>query len=147
MLEVMCGTHQERIGPLIRDKASSLLVEVGSAPPPLRRPPTNSEKELSTRDEEEIARLIGGKRHKGSGNYAHLKGDGRKRGVLRFESKTTKGRQFHVELSDLNKIRQECSAGEKPAFIISFRERQTKRLLDRWVLTPFEDWHEVHNHK
>lgn len=111
---------------------------------PGRVPPSKRIKKRARREEELIAEQVGGKRQKGSGALPWAKGDVRKKGHLRIESKTCKVKQYTVTRHELDKIRGECGMNEKPAFVITFIHPQTLRQEDKWVLIPYEDWNEAH---
>lgn len=111
---------------------------------PGRVPPNKRIKRRSTREETLIAEQVGGKKQKASGALPWAKGDIRKKGHLRIESKVCKVKQYTITRLELNKIRGECAMNEKPAFVITFINPSTLRQEDKWVLIPFEDWHEAH---
>lgn len=95
------------------------------------------------KSEMQIAEDIGGRTQPNSGAVAGYKGDVRKRGQHRIEAKTTRTKSYHVTRKELNKIRSECTFGEKPAFVIVFVNPATLREEDKWVLQPYGDWHEA----
>lgn len=104
-------------------------------------PPDRRTKRTSRRRELEIADRIGGRRQPGSGNQPFTKGDVRKKGVFRVEAKECFGLEFGVHRRDLlDKIRSECSKGEQPAVVVTFRDRGTHQELESWAIIPFELW-------
>ena len=108
----------------------------------VRTPVTKRMKKASVRQENKIARDIGGQRQKGSGSMAHAKGDVRKHGALRIEAKFTQARSYNVHYSDLVKIRSECVGDETPAFQITFMDRDLQPI-DEWVLVPYAVWRKL----
>jgi hypothetical protein len=111
-------------------------------------------KQASMKQEHESAVALGGRRQSGSGARPGNKGDAQvldqgaidalQGGVGRFriENKFATGMQTILKLSDLRKIRSECTGREVPLFDVQFKEKITLRTLDNWVLMPrgaFED--------
>jgi hypothetical protein len=94
----------------------------------------------SSRQERQVAEMIGGRAQPASGALAFAKGDVRKRGVLRGELKQTSARSFGLKRDDLDKIRSECVGREKPFFSIRFTHPVTLATEDEWVCIPIEDW-------
>lgn len=95
---------------------------------------------LSKKQEKEIASSVGGITHGGSGNQKHYKGDVRLQGKTRIEAKFTLAKSYRVDLSDLHKIRSECTLGETPAFVVRFVDKMTKKATEEWVMIPKEVW-------
>jgi hypothetical protein len=98
-----------------------------------------------TNQERRTAEGLGGYRQTGSGARRGYKGDGRVEGRYRIENKMTRASSTVVRLSDLQKIRGECSTGEVPIFEVEFRERGTLRPLDKWALVPWDAWERLAN--
>lgn len=133
---------EEVIGPLEDGAAYNVQLqghEIKGAAPPGRRM-----RKAAAATEERIAEDVGGRTQPNSGAVPGYKGDVRKRGKHRIEAKTAKGVTFNVHREMLNKIRSECGPGEKPAFVICFVDPKFLREQDKWVLIPYEDWHEAH---
>lgn len=104
-------------------------------------PPSRRVKNTSRKRELEIASDIGGRRQPGSGNQPFTKGDIRKKGDFRIEAKECFGLEFKAHRVDLlDKIRAECSRGEHPAVVITFRDKGTHAPLESWVMVPYEIW-------
>jgi hypothetical protein len=93
-----------------------------------------------TRQEHTRSTELGGRRQTGSGAVRSLKGDGRVAGKYRIEFKSTVAASFTVKLSDLTKIRSECTGLEAPLFEIEFWERYTLKPIEKWVLVPWDTW-------
>ena len=105
---------------------------------PTRTGPSASRlRQSATRQERRTAEALGGHRQTGSGSKHGYKGDGRVEGKYRIESKFTQADSFRVSLSDLSKIRSECSNTEVPIFEVEFREKGTLRTKDKWALIPW----------
>lgn len=137
-LVVRYGDAEDEVGPIVDGFETVAIL----APSPVAGAVTNAKKlrRRSMKIEDNIAEAIGGRRHKGSGALAYAKGDVRKRGRLRVESKFTQAASYRVTLADLRKIDSECSFGETPAFDITFVEPGTLREIDAWVLIPRSEW-------
>lgn len=104
-------------------------------------PPDRRTKRTSRRRELEVAGRVGGRRQPGSGNQPFAKGDVRKKGAFRIELKECFGLEFKVNRRDLlDKIRSECSRGEHPAVVVTFRDKTTHQELESWAMLPFEIW-------
>lgn len=111
---------------------------------PAKRPsiPANVRRRTraSRRQEEKLAQSLGGIRHQGSGSRDGYKGDVRVHGKYRIEAKYTTKKSYSVTRLDLEKIRSECGLGEAPVFVIDFKEPETLRTEDSWVLIPRSEW-------
>lgn len=82
------------------------------------------------KQEKELARRFGGRVTPGSGNK-HIKGDIRKKGVVRIEAKTTMARSFSVTLEMINKIEDAAlSTNEMPAIVVEFNDGNGRRIKD-----------------
>lgn len=104
-------------------------------------PPDRRTKRTSRKRELEVAERVGGRRQPGSGNQPFMKGDVRKKGAFRIELKECFGLEFKVHRVDLlDKIRSECSRGEHPAVVVTFRDKTTHQELESWAMVPFETW-------
>lgn len=128
---------------LVNGTATTVLLEFPEQKSPGARPPSERLRKRARKSELVIAEDIGGKAQKNSGALPWAKGDVRLRGKHRIESKTTQTKSYHVTRRELDKIRSECSFGEKPAFVIVFINPSTFREDDKWVLQPYADWHEA----
>ena len=106
-----------------------------------RRPPDRGAKRRSQRQERKLAHDIGGRAQPGSGSQPGAKGDIRKRGEARVESKFTQAKSYRVERKTLDKIRGEAAFGEVPSLDIEFQD-PAGRPEDRWVLIPYDIWKE-----
>lgn len=143
-LHIQVG-HEVQSTDLVMDQYLDFVFE--EQEPPVVRGVSPKLRKRATTEERNIAEDLGGKRQVGSGAVPGIKGDVRVRGELRIESKITTKGSYRVELELLNKIRSECHGTERPAFIVSFVDKDTHREIDRWVLQPYEDWHSLVEHK
>jgi hypothetical protein len=106
-------------------------------------PPNRRVRNTSRKRELQIAESIGGRRQPGSGNQPFTKGDVRRKGDFRVEAKECFGLEFKVNRRDLlDKIRAECSRGEHPAVVITFRDKGTHQELESWAMVPYQIWEE-----
>lgn len=103
------------------------------------RPPSKRDKRRARRQELELAEETGGRTQPASGAMARAKGDVRKRGVYRGESKFTRSKAFLISRRVLDKISSECQGTEYPVVDICFLD-ETGRTEDRWVTLPFDTW-------
>jgi hypothetical protein len=129
---------EEQVGPIqpVEDCEEYVVLLNPSDPNGVASCSAKKNRRRAMRCEEDIAKAIGGNRQKGSGAIPHIKGDVRKKGRMRVESKFTRTKSFRVELSELEKIRSECSANETPAFDITFVNPKTTATIDEWTLVP-----------
>ena len=104
------------------------------------KPTKKRMKQISVKQEEKIAKSHGGVRHKGSGNQPGYAGDVRVDGQYRIEAKYTSRKSYSVTRAELDKIRSECGVGEVPLFFIDFKEPESLRTEDAWVLVPRTEW-------
>jgi hypothetical protein len=103
-------------------------------------------KRRSMKQENKIAKDIGGKRQPGSGAMSHAKGDIRKVGRLRLEAKFTYAKSFRLSVDTLDKIQAEAAPGELPGVVVSLLDKHTNRELQSFVIVPYHDWvREVNN--
>lgn len=87
--------------------------------------------------EKSLAKRIGGNVTPGSGNGS-IKGDVRKRGIVRIEAKTTKRRSFSVTLDMIDKIESAAlPSGEMPVLVIEFIDEQGKPIRDVAVVPTY----------
>jgi hypothetical protein len=112
-------------------------------------------KEASMQQELESAQALGGHRQTGSGARPGNKGDGQvldqsaidnleaAPGRFRIENKFATGASTTLRLSELQKIRAECQGHETPVFDVQFKDRNTLRTLDNWVLIPRREWEKL----
>ena len=82
--------------------------------------------------------LPGGRVMPASGALPGYKGDGRIRGLFRFEMKETFSLGFALTREVLNKIRGECSGKEEPVVVLDFKDKGTGRTEDRWCIIPYK---------
>lgn len=135
----LCEVHH-------RTKMESSSFDIIQAPIETAGPPTRKIQRNSRKRELEVAADIGGRRQPGSGNQPFAKGDIRKKGEFRVEHKDCYGLEFKVNRRDLlDKIRSECSRGEQPAVVVTFRDKHTHEQLEAWAMVPYEVWVEKMN--
>jgi len=108
--------------------------------PPAAKVSKKRQRRAATKQEEQVAQLHGGHRHRGSGAVSHKKGDARIRHRYRIENKYTTKEGIRLKREDLLKIRSECTPGECPVFQIDFKAPGTLKTEDQWVLVPLKEW-------
>ncbi len=136
------GTSHERVGPLEEGTELKVLLEP-AAPEAPKGGVSKSLRRASKKEEHKLASDMGGRRQPGSGSTPGAKGDTRLRGKFRQESKVTTTASYRVTLEELEKIRSETMGTEKPVFVVTFLNPRTQREVDRWVLIPYQDWHDA----
>jgi hypothetical protein len=132
----------ERIGPLVDDSEHVVVLE----PPVLtggRSPPTRAMKKLSLAQERRNAELIGGRTQPGSGSSNRAKGDVRKQGEYRGESKFTFAKSYSLEMAIMDKIASECGDGEKPMLFLDFKNKTTQKTMGKFVVMYETDFEEL----
>jgi len=104
----------------------------------------------SREQEEELALQVGGQKTLASGAL-DVKGDVRKKRVIRIEAKTTKNKSFSVTQEMVQKIEDAAfSANELPAIVVEFLNDkgspQSKvAVVPVYVLEMIGVWKETHN--
>lgn len=128
--------------PLLNDRSDmQATFEIETPKVDRREAPSRRMKNTSRKREVQIAEEIGGRRQPGSGSTPFAKGDVRKKGEFRIEHKDCYGVEFKVHRRELlDKIRAECSRGEHPVVVVTFREKSTHENLEAWAIMPYETW-------
>lgn len=85
---------------------------------------------------------LGGRVQRGSGSGRHNKGDGRLVGKARVECKFTTSLEYKLPMRALQKIRSECTLGEKPVLVVEFKEPHTLKTRDTWAVIPWDEYKE-----
>lgn len=132
----------EKVGPL-RDGEE--LVAVFAEQKYVSGPPSRYVKRLSQRQEMRNAELIGGRTQPGSGS-GRAKGDVRKLGEYRGESKFTYSLAYQLSRRVLEKIMGECGDGEKPILFLDFKNKETSRTHGSYVVLHENDFKELLQH-
>jgi hypothetical protein len=141
--------HMDRSGPIClvclagNEEIVGNLLLADVAEKESRKKLLRQQKTMSKKQELEIAEALGARTQKASGALAGSKGDGRKKGVLRFEAKYTLHDSFPLKLEDLYKIASECHGAERPLLVLDFKDRATGRLRDRFAVLHFDDAKEM----
>lgn len=82
------------------------------------------------KQEKELAKLVKGRRTPGSGSKA-LKGDVRKKRVVRIEAKTTKNNSFSVTRDMVRKIEEAALPyDELPVIVVEFNDGKGKKVSE-----------------
>lgn len=122
------------------------LVELTVESPTRRRRVTlHRQKKLSRNQEVEVALELNASVQRASGALKGSKGDGRRKGVLRFEAKYTEADSYQLKLAELEKIAAECHGRERPIMVVDFKQKGTGRLRDRFAVVRFDDAKEMFN--
>jgi hypothetical protein len=100
-------------------------------------------KRLSQKQEASSAAATGARVQPGSGARPGNKGDTRRYGIFREESKFTFAQSFSLKKEILDKIRGECQGREEPVVNIEFRDKATGRVDDNWVVVPRHYWEKL----
>lgn len=133
----------DRVGPVTGEELTAVL-----EPPNVGKggPPTNRMKRISQKQERRNADLLGGRTQPGSGSGRRAKGDVRKHGEYRGESKFTFAQSYVLHRATLEKIASECRLGEKPIVFLDFKERDTGKSYGSYVILHENDFEELLKH-
>ena len=112
-------------------------------PKRLKLPPSV---QRSREQEDDLAFRVGGRKTIASGAL-DVKGDVRKKRVVRIEAKTTKNKSFSVTREMLRKIEEAAmGADELPAFVVEFNDNgkavASVAIVPIWVLEMMGVWKE-----
>lgn len=103
---------------------------------PRKKKPTPSHLRAK-KQEAEVGRRVGGFLVPASG-AKDMKGDVRKRRVVRVECKTTKNKSFSVTLDMAQKIEEAAlSGGEAPVLLIEFNDGTGKKIAELAVIPGY----------
>lgn len=131
----------DRVGPL--RAGEEVLAVLEPEKPKGASPPTRRMKRLSQKQERRNAELLGGRTQPGSGSSSRAKGDVRKFGEWRGESKYTFANQYALTREVLEKITAECRHGEKPLLFLDFKNKETGRTRGSYVVLHETDFEEL----
>lgn len=134
----------ETVGPLEGGKEEIVVLETPDYAAGAR-PPTKAMKKLSQKQERRNAEMLGGRTQPGSGSSNRAKGDVRKLGEWRGESKFTFAKSYSLELDTLAKIASECGTGEKPVLFLDYKDKTTSRTKGKFVIMFEADFEELIN--
>ena len=140
-LDVYGDNTVERVGPL--REGEEMLAVLEAEKPKGATPPTRAMKRLSQKQERRNAALLGGRTQPGSGAGARFKGDVRKFGEYRGESKFTFAASYSLTREVLEKITAECKHGEKPLLFLDFKSKETSRTHGSYVVMHESDFEEL----
>lgn len=97
---------------------------------------TNSHRR-AVKQETELAKRVKGLKTAASGSR-EVKGDVRRKGVMRIEAKTTKNKSFSVTLDMIQKISDAAvSAAEVPVLVVEFNDGFGKKLAEVAVVPTY----------
>lgn len=113
-------------------------VEVSS-----KRKTFKKQKQLSRKQEIDLAEDLGGKVQLNSGATVGSKGDVRVKGEYRVEAKFTAANSYKLDLDELYKIASECEGKEKPLFIVDFLDKHTKKPKERFAILAYDQLKEL----
>lgn len=144
-LTVTDGESTDRVGPLVAGEETLAVLD----PPNLAAgasPPTKRMKKLANKQERRNAEMIGARVQPGSGSSSRAKGDVRKLGEWRGESKFTFANAYALDVRTLNKIASECGTGEKPLLFLDFKHKVSGRTHGSFVILYETDFEELLKH-
>lgn len=87
------------------------------------------QKKISAKQEQRMARDLGGRVQPASGAMPHAKGDVRKMGVVRAEAKYTSKSTYSLKLEELDKIVAEAGL-DRAVLQVCFVDRSSRPLLE-----------------
>lgn len=133
----------ERVGPLRNGEEIVAVLEDQKFQ---RGPPTEHMKKLARKQESRNAGLLGGRVQPGSGSSKRAKGDVRKVGEYRGESKFTFADSYVLKRQILEKVLSECGDGERAILFLDFKNRDTGRTHGSYVVLHETDFAELLKH-
>lgn len=142
-LLVSVAGSTDKVGPL--REGEELVAVLENETFPGASPPTARMKRLSLKQERRNAELLGGRTQPGSGSSSRAKGDVRKLGEYRGESKFTFSLSYALERRVLEKITSECGDGEKPILFLDFKNKETGRTHGSYVILHESDFEDMIN--
>ncbi len=134
----------ETVGPLESGKEEIVVLEKPDYSKGVS-PPSKAMKKISLKQERRNAQMIGGRTQPGSGASNRAKGDVRKLGEWRGESKFTYAKSYSLELAILEKIASECGTGEKPLLFLDYVSKDTSKTKGKFVVMFEGDFEEMMN--
>ena len=140
-LNVYGDNSVDRVGPLREGEELLAVLEAEKAKG--ASPPTRGMKRMSQKQERRNAELLGGRTQPGSGSSNRAKGDVRKFGEYRGESKFTFANQYALTREVLEKITAECQHGERPILFLDFKNKETGRTRGSYVVLHETDFEEM----
>ena len=140
-LEVYGDNTVDRVGPLRQGEEVLAILEQEKAKG--AAPPTKAMKRLSQKQERRNAELLGGRTQPGSGSSNRAKGDVRKFGEWRGESKFTFAASYSLTREVLEKINAECKHGEKPLLFLDFKNKGNGKTHGSYVVMHESDFEEL----
>ncbi len=140
-LTVYGDNSVDRVGPLRAGEEVLAILEAEK--PKGASPPTRAMKRLSQKQERRNAEMLGGRVQPGSGSSSRAKGDVRKFGEYRGESKFTFAASFSLTREVLEKINAECKHGEKPILFLDYKNRATGKTHGSYVVLHETDFEEM----
>lgn len=91
----------------------------------------------SKQQEKALASRVGGRVTPGSGNGS-VKGDVRKKGVVRIEAKTTKAKSFSVTLDMIRKIEDAAlPSDEMPVLVVEFIDEDGRPIKEVAIVPTY----------
>ena len=104
-------------------------------------------RKISQKQEERLARTIGGRPQVASGALPNARGDARANGKIRAEAKFTAKKSYTLHHVDLLKLRAQALSGsvEQPVFVVGFRQGRGygAEAMDEYVVIPMSYYQEL----
>lgn len=126
-----------KIGPLEDGKVFTVRSKPSS--------PTRFMKKLAQKQERRNAEMLGARTQPGSGSSSRAKGDIRKLGEYRGESKFTFAESYSLTRAVLEKITSECGEGERPILFLDFKNKMNGRTHGSYVVLHEADFEDLVN--
>lgn len=140
-LNVYGDNTVDRVGPL--REGGEMLAVLEAEKPKGASPPSKAMKRMSQKQERRNAELLGGRTQPMSGASSRAKGDVRKFGEYRGESKFTFAGSYSLTREVLDKITSECKHGEKPLLFLDFKNKENGRTRGSYVVLHESDFEEL----
>ncbi len=142
------GKELPAVGPLQDETGFLVPIEIEEEKVEEEYPKKNSARrtrQRSIRQENLIAKDIGGRRQFASGALPGRKGDAYKEGITRVEAKFTYANSYRLELNTMLKAGSEAKHGEIPAVVVDFVDKSTSKTIEKLAIVYYADWKRLIN--
>lgn len=141
------GKELDPVGPL--NDEYGMLVPIEEERPveeePKKKSTASRQRKRSIRQENLLAKDVGGRRQYASGALPGLKGDFFVEGKIRGEAKYTAASSYRLELSTMQKVGAEAKQGEMPVVVVEFTDKASGTTLEKLAVVYYSDWKRMVN--
>ena len=146
------GKELDPVGPLNDEYGMFIPLEAGEheLPPAMfddvkKKSTANRQRKRSIRQENLLAKDVGGRRQYASGALPGFKGDFFVEGKIRGEAKYTAASSYRLELSTMQKVGAETKPGEMPVVVVEFTDKASGTTLEKLAVVYYSDWKRMVN--